>query len=196
MEHNENNIQEQMKKERKVNVPLIGIMLIVLLFTGIGGGYLLTKNTDIFKRTETQKDQVISTNNLASSASTTAKDSQKYIGKWIDKEHVGELNIFSIENGHCSISCDIYRLVSMDRTNVSIENNKGTFYFRGWDDKNFNSIPEEGEMYYRKATMTLEEDLITIKVEDVKYADYDIKYETEFAGQLYFTGTYNFKLKK
>lgn len=57
MENNENNVQNQEKKQSKgLSVGLVIIMLIAVLIIGIGGGYLLSKNDNLFYKNETKSN--------------------------------------------------------------------------------------------------------------------------------------------
>lgn len=150
---------------------------------------VITFNKDTFETVETKQDTSSNSNN---SQSETAK----YLGKWYDEDNSSELNVLSIANGYCSFSWSIYRLTGLENTVVSLKNNSGSFYFQGYDDKNFNSIQDDGEHYYRKATISLNNDSITIKVENVDYSNYDITQEKNFDGQVYLNDiTYTYKIK-
>lgn len=140
---------------------------------------------------ETQSNQTTSNN-----TTSATNDIQKYLGKWYDENNSSELDILSIANGYCSFSWGIYRLTGLDNAVIPMKNNSGSFYFQGYDDKNFNSQQDEGEHYYRKATISLNNDSITIKVENIDHANYDITQEKDFPGQVYLTeATYTFKIK-
>ena len=63
MENNENNVQNQEKKQSKgISAPLVVIMLIAVLIIGIGGGYLLSKNNQLFNKNENQTNNTNSNN--------------------------------------------------------------------------------------------------------------------------------------
>ena len=60
MENNENNVQNQEKKQSKgLSVGLVVIMLIAVLIIGVGGGYLLSKNGNLFNKNETKPNNTI-----------------------------------------------------------------------------------------------------------------------------------------
>ena len=141
--------------------------------------------------TNTQQNQTTSNN-----TTSATNDIQKYLGKWYDENNSSELDILSIANGYCSFSWGIYRSAVLDNAVIPMKNNSGSFYFQGYDDKNFNSQQDEGEHYYRKATISLNNDSITIKVENIDHTNYDITQEKDFPGQVYLTeATYTFKIK-
>lgn len=143
----------------------------------------------VYKNEDSETDE--SSNN-----NTSNFDEQKYIGTWEDDNNSSELEIQSISNGKCAFSWAVYRLTSLDDTVISMKNNKGSFYFQGYDDKNFNSKADDGEHYYRKATISLNDDSITIKVEDIDEDDFDFSNEKHFDGQVYLeSSTYKFKIK-
>lgn len=64
MENNENNVQNQEKKQSKgLSAGLVIIMLIAVLIIGIGGGYLLSKNDQLFNKNENQTNNTNTTKN-------------------------------------------------------------------------------------------------------------------------------------
>ena len=72
MENNENNIQSQeTKKTNGISAPLVIIMLISVLIIGIGGGYLLSKNDNIFNQNKTQSNNTNNTENNTTEIQST-----------------------------------------------------------------------------------------------------------------------------
>ena len=75
MENNENNVQNQEKKQSKgLSAGLVIIMLIAVLIIGIGGGYLLSKNDNIFNKPETNSSNTNNESNTNSSNNAENKN--------------------------------------------------------------------------------------------------------------------------
>ena len=73
MENNENNVQNQEKKQKKgLSTPLVVVMLIAVLIIGIGGGYLLSKNDNLFNKNGTQLNN--NNNNESQNQNTSNTD--------------------------------------------------------------------------------------------------------------------------
>ena len=75
MENNENNVQNQESKKKETKglfTPLVVIMLIAVLIIGIGGGYLLSKNDNLFNKNGTQSNN--NNNNESQSQNTSNTD--------------------------------------------------------------------------------------------------------------------------
>lgn len=84
MENNENNVQNQEKKQKKrLPIPLVVAMLIAVLIIGIGGGYLLSKNDNLFNKNDTQSNN--NNNNESLSQNTSNTDYAKEYIKIIDE---------------------------------------------------------------------------------------------------------------
>ena len=78
MENNENNVQNQGKKQGKgISVPLVIIMLIVVLIIGIGGGYLLSKNDNLFNKNESQSNSNNNNESQSKKSSNTENRNNK-----------------------------------------------------------------------------------------------------------------------
>ena len=75
MENNENNVQNQEKKQKKgLSTPLVVVMLIAMLIIGIGGGYLLSNNDNLFNKNGAQSNN---TNNIENNITEQNKISKK-----------------------------------------------------------------------------------------------------------------------
>jgi len=75
MENNENNVQNQDKKQKKgLSTPLVVVMLIAMLIIGIGGGYLLSNNDNLFNKNGAQSNN---TNNIENNITEQNKISKK-----------------------------------------------------------------------------------------------------------------------
>lgn len=78
MENNESKIQSKNKKQgRGLPIPLAIIIMIAVLIIGIGGGYLLSKNSDIFKNDKTSTSNTENTNNENQSNETSKKQKEE-----------------------------------------------------------------------------------------------------------------------
>lgn len=90
MENNENNVQNQEKKQKKgLPTPLVVIILIVVLIIGIVGGYLLSKNDNLFNKNETQSNN--NNNNESQSQNNSNTDNS-------NKDDNEVVNVVSREN--------------------------------------------------------------------------------------------------
>lgn len=185
------------KKTIKVSFgTAVCFFIILFLIIAIGITYYLGFVKDSQKITELENENntlnEISDNILENINSNNIKENivennekedneySKYIGKWIDTNECSELNILAIGNEQLAFSWAIYRLASIDNTVIPIENHKAEFYFQGYDDKNYNSKQDEGEHFYRRATIQLENTSINIKIENVTASEYDITRERKF----------------
>lgn len=171
----------------------------ILLICDIEENITNTSTNNINSNSETNKNTTNDNTQNISSINLDNKENEgynKYLGTWIDKNKNSELNVLSIANSYLSFSWTIYRIAGLDNVVVPIKNNTAVFYFQGYDDKNYNSKQDNGEHYYRKATIKLENDTIVIKVENISDSEYDISQEKNFDGQVYITdGTYTYNIK-
>lgn len=100
---------------------------------------------------------------------STKEDYSGYFGRWEDD--FGDFEIKDNGNGYATFSYGIIRLGTIDDATIPFSNGKGTFYFQGYDDSNFNSVEDEGEHFYRKGTIEFKNDAVVITIEDVEYAE-------------------------
>jgi len=173
------------------------ILLVIVGMIAIESMFIVSldkgmENTNIANDTQSIKTNTDDTQSIK----TDTSDTQKYIGLWYDTDKHSELTISSIIKGTCLFSWSIYRLTGIDNVTVSLENNKGSFYYQGYEDKNFNSMEDEGEHFYRKATISFDDDTITIKVENINKSDYDTTREITFDGKTFLTdSTFTYRIK-
>ena len=126
-----------------------------------------------------------------------ADNYNKYIGTWVDENNSSELNVLTIGNNQLAFSWTIYRIAGIDNVVVPMENNKAVFYYQGYDDKNYNSKQDEGEYYYRRATIQLNTESININIENITSSEYDITKARDFDGSVYVDeGTYTYNINK
>lgn len=121
--------------------------------------------------------------NEDSDYNTSIEDYRKYFGTWSD-EKGSEFTVENIGNNLITYTWFIYRTASMDDVTVPFENNKAVFYYSGVDDLNYNSVIEENEHFYRKATIQLRENDIIVTVQDVTPEEHsnNLRLEKEFNG--------------
>lgn len=166
MENNENNVQNQEKKQSKgLSVGLVIIMLIAVLIIGIGGGYLLSKNDNLFSKNKTQSN---STDNVEKNKSENITRNElieesetKKIFNQINKD-----NFKRIEIGKLTSDYDYIKKNSTDyQLAQKIINASADFKV---DEINAKSLPEMNYIiiYYDNTSIGLhyyiEEDDITI----------------------------------
>lgn len=108
---------------------------------------------------------VATTNDNVSSNTNSSEDYSKYFGIWSGQD--GEFEIKNIGNGYITCTWFIYRIASIDDVTLPFKDNKAVFYYQGYNDSNYNGVHDEGENYYRKATIELMTNGgVTVKVED------------------------------
>ena len=114
--------------------------------------------------------------------------------------HGNEITIKDITDKKITFTWFVYRLAGIDDDlTIDFFNGKGIFYYQGYDDKNFDGIETEDEKYIRKATITVDKNGVTVKVEDVTSIDnnFVVIDDSIFAGQVYVEkGTYTHPTKK
>ncbi len=93
-------------------------------------------------------------------------DYSKYIGAWSTSDNEGNIEIKKIDSESITYTWSIFRIGRVKDITLPLKDNKATFYYQGFDDKNFNSKEEQGEHYIRKATIQLLKDNVTITVEN------------------------------
>ncbi len=121
----------------------------------------------------------------------------KYFGAWKDYNN-GEstLEVLNIGNNLFTFSWIQYRIARMDYVTIPMKNNKAVFYYQGYNDKNYNAKQDDGEHYYRKATIQLNNDNIVMRIENISDLEYDIELERDFIGSEYIDeATYVYKIK-
>ena len=126
---------------------------------------------------------------------TSQKDYSKYLGSWSDNNY-NELIVKSIENNSITFDLSLYRITTIHDITLPLEDDKAIFYYNGYDDKNFNEKHEDDEAYFRKATLQLSENSISIKIEDISSEESSKNKSLNFDGQVYvIPWQYNFSVK-
>lgn len=131
--------------------------------------------------------------------STETADYSKYIGRWNGTS--GDVEIKTIGNGYISFSWGVIRLGGMDDVTIPFSEGKGTFYFQGYDDSNYNNVNEDDEHYSRKGTIELKDNTVVIKIEEVESGeiskDIQLDKTSSMSGAVYLVpGTYTHNEKE
>ena len=96
--------------------------------------------------------------------STETTDYSKYVGRWNGTS--GDVEIKVIGNNYISFSWSVLRTGGMDDVTIPFSEGKGTFYFQGYKDANYNNVNEDDEHYSKKGTIELKDNSVIIKIED------------------------------
>lgn len=131
--------------------------------------------------------------------STETADYSKYVGRWNGTS--GDVEIKTIGNGYISFSWGVIRLGGMDDVTIPFSEGKGTFYFQGYDDSNYNNVNEDDEHYSRKGTIELKDNTVVIKIEEVESGeiskDIQLDKTSSMSGAVYLVpGTYTHNEKE
>lgn len=208
-----------MKKSSKAI--LISLVVVMLLIIGIETFFIIKNQNDANQKIENLEKQIQNSNKIEISkddkvgnnineikenADTNSNESyeennkdyySKYFGAWKDYNN-GEstLEVLNIGNNLFTFSWIQYRIARMDYVTIPMKNNKAVFYYQGYNDKNYNAKQDDGEHYYRKATIQLNNDNIVMRIENISDLEYDIELERDFIGSEYIDeATYVYKIK-
>ena len=132
--------------------------------------------TEINNTTETNNSKEINNSNSSSSrterAQTKERNYKDYIGTWYNSNTQNEITIKNVTDNTITFTWFLYRLAGIDDdTTIGLTDGKAIFYFKGYDDKNFDSKYSEDEKYIRKATITLDENGVSVDVIEVESID-------------------------
>lgn len=129
-----------------------------------------TNNTGSIATTEVRNSNTSSSK--TEEIQSKERDYKDFIGTWENSETLNEITIKNVTNNSITFTWFLYRLAGIDDdTTLNFTNGKATFYFEGYDDKNFDSIHSEDEKYIRKATIKLDENGVSVNVEEVEALD-------------------------
>ena len=170
----------------------LNVVIALSIPAGLGETNTIIEITNTINETSATSDK--NDNGLINN---DADNYNKYIGTWVDENNSSELNVLTIGNNQLAFSWTIYRIAGIDNVVVPMENNKAVFYYQGYDDKNYNSKQDEGEYYYRRATIQLNTESININIENITSSEYDITKARDFDGSVYVDeGTYTYNINK
>ena len=133
-------------------------------------------NSSPVNTTETNNSKEINNSNSSSSrterAQTKERNYKDYIGTWYNSNTQNEITIKNVTDNTITFTWFLYRLAGIDDdTTIGLTDGKAIFYFKGYDDKNFDSKYSEDEKYIRKATITLDENGVSVDVIEVESID-------------------------
>ncbi len=124
---------------------------------------------------------------------TSNENYSKYVGRnWSDEYNTEWFNIRSLDMGRIEFSWNILRIGGLD-AELPFENGKVNFYYRVWNDQNYNGEEDEGEIYFKKGTIELKDDKVHIYLTDVLEEEYNsnesLIVTDDFGGSVYFDQT-------
>ena len=180
---------------------LIGIIIMLLVVGGlfVTGiiGFKTNTTTDNGQTSENnQGNNTISETQNSNIQEKTKKNFDSFIGTWENEKTLNNIEIKKITDNEITFTWFLYRLTGIDDdTTISFDNGRGIFYFKGYEDKNFDSKETEDEKYIRKATIVLTDNGVDVIVEDVSSIDNNYKVVDNFDSVWVKAGTYSHPTK-
>ncbi len=189
---------------------LIFAIVLMVIVIGIEGWYIFgilkkpDNNSNNINKTE-KDDSMTVDNNVSNDKKNesnnnnaqVAQDYSKWLGKWTDNKN----NVFTvekIENGTITFSWTLYRIASMGNITLPLNDSKAIFYFPVFEDKNYNGKQDEGELVYRKATVTLENSGVIVNVTNTtaEEANLNVTQIINSGGPYISLGKYEYTIKE
>lgn len=183
-----------MKKNNNIIILIMGIIIAILTILCI----LLATNTISFGNGGSNdnlkngnSENLIDDKNDVKTADNSV-DYSKYVGSWRNDETQNEITIKSISNNTIVFNWFLYRLAGIDEdVSLPLNQNKATFYYQGYEDKNNDGKESDDEKYIRKATIQLNDSSVDVIVEDVDDLNSNYDVSAQFDGaSLVKAGTY------
>ena len=189
---------------------IVLMVIVMVIVIGIEGWYIFgilkkpDNNSNNINKTE--KDDSMTVDNNASNDkknesnnnnAQVAQDYSKWLGKWTDNKN----NVFTvekIENGTITFSWTLYRLATMGNITLPLNDSKAIFYRPTFEDKNYNGKQDEGELVYRKATVSLESSGVIVNVTNTtaEEANMNVTQIINSGGPYISLGKYEYTIKE
>ncbi|MBP5416853.1 MAG: hypothetical protein J6Y58_04925 [Clostridiales bacterium] len=114
-------------------------------------------------------------------------DYSLYNGNYVVNGGCEILYLFYVRDNLIEVNLWVNRTANLEQAIVEFEDNIGIFYYKGVKDENWNGVIDDGEEFYRKATIELLPDGVKITIEDVNSNEFELSKDVSsvFAGGEY-----------